>query len=79
MKRLLLATIASFAATFLAHADEPTVTLTASELQAIVSAELARANAAAAMRKVQSAFAPKSEPAPGAVTRDRTPPGAKPN
>jgi hypothetical protein len=39
---------------------EPTVTLTSSELQAIVAAELARAQAASAMQKVQAAFAPKA-------------------
>lgn len=40
--------------------QEPTVTLTAGELQAIVAAEITRVQAASAMQKVQAAFAPKT-------------------
>jgi hypothetical protein len=42
-----------------ALADEPTVTLTASELQAVITAELARAQAASALDKIGKALRPK--------------------
>jgi hypothetical protein len=42
-----------------ALADEPTVTLTASELQAVITAELARAQAAGAIDKIGKALRPK--------------------
>ena len=40
--------------------QEPTVALTANELQALISAEVARSQAALAIQKVQAAFAPKA-------------------
>jgi hypothetical protein len=40
-------------------ADEPTVALTASELQAVITAELARAQAAGAIDKIGKALRPK--------------------
>ena len=42
----------------MACADEQTVTLTASELQAVINAEISRAQAASALGKIQQAFAP---------------------
>jgi hypothetical protein len=42
-----------------ALADEPTVALTASELQAVITAELARAQAAGAIDKIGKALRPK--------------------
>ena len=41
-----------------AHADEPTVTLTQTELQEIINAQVAAAAAQPAIKKVQSAFTP---------------------
>jgi ABC-type dipeptide/oligopeptide/nickel transport system ATPase component len=42
-----------------ALADEPTVALTASELQAVITAEIARAQAAGTLDKIGKALRPK--------------------
>ena len=61
MKRILALSIFLASPVFAQETtQEPTVTLTANELQAIVVAEVARAQAAPAMQKLQTAFAPKA-------------------
>ena len=63
MKRILALFIFLTSSAFGQEAhQEPTVTLTAGELQAVVAAEVARVQAAPAMQKVQAAFAPKAPP-----------------
>jgi hypothetical protein len=56
-RRVILGLSLLFAAPALA--DEPTVALTASELQAVITAELARAQAAVALDKIGKALRPK--------------------
>jgi hypothetical protein len=52
-----------------ALADEPTVTLTQSELQEIINAQIAASTAQPAFKKVQSAFTPAPvKPSPTAPT-----------
>jgi hypothetical protein len=64
-RRVILGLSLLFAAPALA--DEPTVTLTASELQAVITAELARAQAAGAIDKIGKALRPQqATPADGA-------------
>jgi hypothetical protein len=47
----------------LAHAaEEPTVTLTQAELQAVINAQIAASQAAPAFKKVQGAFTPPPAP-----------------
>jgi hypothetical protein len=59
MKKLVFIACLIVTPVFAQDAKEPTVTLTARELQAIVAAEIARSQAAHVYQKVQEAFAPK--------------------
>jgi hypothetical protein len=61
-----------------AFADEPTVTLTASELQAVITAELARAQAAGAIAKIGEALRPKQAEAKPATPEQPKQAEAKP-
>lgn len=59
MKKTLLIITLLLPQPVLANEPDPTVTLTARELQAIIASEVARAQAASAIQKVQAAFPPK--------------------
>jgi len=48
----------------IALADEPTVTLTQAELQAVINAQIAASAAQPAFKKVQGAFTPPAPEAP---------------
>jgi len=62
MKRIaLIAALLSFPAFAQDAKKEPTVTLTAAELQALIAAEVATAQAGAVIQKVREALSPKGD------------------
>ena len=58
MKTIAYTVVAFIALAGVALADEPTVTLTQTELQEIINAQVAAAQAGPAFKKVQGAFTP---------------------